>query len=101
MCLVSPEKFDFTNEINIYDDKVAIISFKNELIGMIIESTEIANSQRAIFNMCWQFSKMLETKGKMFDPMSIHELALSTEELKKSSDKKTKAEPLKSNLSMF
>jgi sugar-specific transcriptional regulator TrmB len=101
MCLVSPEKFDFTNEINIYDDKVAIISFKNELIGMIIESTEIANSQRAIFNMCWQFSKMLETKGKMFDPMSIHELARSTEELKKSSDKKTKAEPLKSNLSMF
>jgi sugar-specific transcriptional regulator TrmB len=57
MCLVPPEKFDFTNEINIYDDKVAIISFKNELIGMIIESVEIANSQRAIFNMCWQFSK--------------------------------------------
>ncbi|MBI4975180.1 hypothetical protein HZC20_00745, partial [Candidatus Peregrinibacteria bacterium] len=40
--LVPSDQFDFTNEINIYDNKVAIISFKDELIGMIIESTEIA-----------------------------------------------------------
>lgn len=58
--LLPPAQFDFTNEINIYEDKVAIISFKDELIGMILESIEIANSQRAIFNMCWQFSAMLE-----------------------------------------
>ncbi|MDD3861470.1 MAG: hypothetical protein PHP74_01090, partial [Candidatus Gracilibacteria bacterium] len=102
MCLVDPTKFDFTNEINIYDDKVSIISFKTELIGMIIESIEIANSQRAIFNMCWQFSKILETKGKMFDLMSNNDIVKSTEELKKSPDKKTKAEtPLKDNLSLF
>jgi len=102
MCLVSPEKFDLTNEINIYDDKVAIISFKSELIGMIIESPEIALSQRAIFNMCWEFSKMLETKGKMLEPMSKHEVKKSTEELKKSPDKKTKvAEPMKNNIAMF
>jgi len=100
MCLIPPEKFDFTNEINIYDDKVSIISFKNELIGMIIESVEIANSQRAIFNMCWQFSKTVETKGKMFEPMKKHEVAKSTEELKKSLNKKD-SKPLKSNLSLF
>jgi HTH-type transcriptional regulator, sugar sensing transcriptional regulator len=57
--LVPKEQFDFTNEINIYDDKVAIISFKEELIGMIIESHEIANSQRAIFNMAWQFAAII------------------------------------------
>ena len=102
MCLVPPEKFDFSNEINVYEDKVAIISFKSELIGMIIESPEIANSQRAIFNMCWEYSKMLETKGKMADPMSTHEVVKSTEDLKKSIDKKTKAtEPLKDNMSLF
>ena len=56
MRLIPSDKFKFTNEINIYDDKVAIISFKDELIGMIIESTEIANSQRAIFDMCWNFA---------------------------------------------
>lgn len=53
--LISKEQFHFTNEINIYDDKLAIISFKDELIGMIIESPEIANTQRAIFKMVWEF----------------------------------------------
>lgn len=60
MRLIPSDQFDFTNEINIYDDKVAIISFKDELIGMIIESIEIANSQRAIFNMSWQFAEMFD-----------------------------------------
>lgn len=55
--LVSPTKFDFTNEINIYDNKVAIVSLRGELIGMIIESEEIANTQRAIFQMAWEFAK--------------------------------------------
>ncbi len=54
--LIPQNEFNFSNEINIYDDKVAIVSFKDELIGMIIESHEIANSQRAIFNMCWKFA---------------------------------------------
>jgi len=53
--LVSKDKFNFSNEINIYDDKLAIISFRDELIGMIIESPEIANTQRAIFKMVWEF----------------------------------------------
>jgi len=55
--LIDPKRFDFTNEINIYDDKVAIASFSSELIGMIIESKEIANTQRAIFKMAWEFAK--------------------------------------------
>lgn len=55
--LVQPGEYSFANEINIYDDKVSIISFgKNELVGMIIESPEIANTQRAIFKMAWEFA---------------------------------------------
>ncbi|MDP2625106.1 MAG: helix-turn-helix domain-containing protein [Candidatus Peregrinibacteria bacterium] len=55
--LVPPTEFSFTNEINIYDDKVAIISFgEDELVGMIIESHEIADTQRAIFMMAWAFA---------------------------------------------
>ena len=72
MRLIPSDQFDFTNEINIYDDKVAIISFKDELIGMIIESIEIANSQRAIFNMCWQFANIvypLNMKNKLMEPL--------------------------------
>lgn len=56
--LVPRDEIIFANEINIYDDKVSIISFgKDELIGMIIESKEIANTQRAIFKMAWAFAK--------------------------------------------
>lgn len=55
--LMQDGPYPFSNEIHIYDDKVAIISFgKNEVVGMIIEGEEIANSQRAIFLMAWEFA---------------------------------------------
>ncbi|MCD6109920.1 hypothetical protein J7J83_04145 [bacterium] len=57
--LIPHKKYDFSNEINIYDDKVSIISFKEGLIGMIIESKEIADTQRIIFKMVWDFAKSL------------------------------------------
>ena len=58
--LVPPGKFAFHNEINIYDDKVSIISFgKDELLAMIIESREIAETQRAIFMLAWSFANQL------------------------------------------
>lgn len=48
----------FENEINIYNDKVSIVSLaKNELLGIIIESHEIAKTHRAIFEMAWQAGK--------------------------------------------
>lgn len=57
--LVKAGPFSFANEINIYDDKVAIVSFaKNEIIGMLMENPEIANTQRAIFMMAWEFAGM-------------------------------------------
>jgi len=67
---VPQEEFDFTNEINIYDHKVAICSYssnpKNEqdLFGVIIESKEVAETQRQIFEMAWRYSAMTSEKGK-------------------------------------
>lgn len=47
----------FHNEINIYDNKVAICSLgRHELLGLIIESDEIAESQRSIFELAWKAS---------------------------------------------
>lgn len=47
----------FHNEINIYDNKVAICSLgRHELLGIIIESDEIAESQRSIFELAWRAS---------------------------------------------
>lgn len=59
--LVPAKDFDFTNEINIYDSKVAICSFppasmgEAAMFGVIIESKEVAETQKQIFEMAWRY----------------------------------------------
>lgn len=44
----------FENEMNIYDDKVAIIHLeKGQEFGVIIQSREISNMQKSIFQLAW------------------------------------------------
>lgn len=70
--LVSVKDFPITNEINIYDNKVAIVSFseeESELFGVIIESREVAETQKQIFTMAWRYAGLGESsrtpkKGK-------------------------------------
>jgi sugar-specific transcriptional regulator TrmB len=57
--LVPKDKFYFDNEINIYDDKISIISHEDEM-GVIIQNEHIANTQRAIFNLAFEHAKELE-----------------------------------------
>jgi sugar-specific transcriptional regulator TrmB len=56
--LVPAKDFDFGNEINIYDHKVAICSFgsSKDMFGVIIESKEVAETQRQIFEMAWRYA---------------------------------------------
>lgn len=61
--LLSANDFSFNNEINIYDDKFSIISFGEKPIGVIIESKEIADTQRDIFKMAWLYAGLVEGKG--------------------------------------
>lgn len=49
-----PQGTDFTAETYIYDNKVAILDYKKDIIGIIIESEPIASSHRAIFEMTWK-----------------------------------------------
>jgi len=47
----------FSNEINIYDNKLSIVCLsKNELLGILIESEGIAATQKAIFEVAWRAS---------------------------------------------
>lgn len=46
--------FPVANETNIYKNKIAVASYGTEMFGMIIESEEIARSQRAIFELAWR-----------------------------------------------
>ncbi len=83
--LIPARDFDFTNEINIYDSKMAICSFggslntcsfgkslsgarrsgknfsgqsqeERDLFAVIIESKEVAETQRQIFEMAWRYA---------------------------------------------
>jgi sugar-specific transcriptional regulator TrmB len=57
--MIPKEKFPFKNEINIYDDKVAIISHSDQ-VGIIIQNKNIADTQRAIFGLGFEYAKILE-----------------------------------------
>lgn len=58
--LIPKKDYPFKNEINIYDDKVAIISHEDR-VGVIIQNKNIADTQRAIFELCF---KLCETSDK-------------------------------------
>lgn len=57
--LVPKDAFDFSPEINIYDNKVMIASWREKL-GIIIESTEIADAMKKIYELAWAEAKRLE-----------------------------------------
>jgi HTH-type transcriptional regulator, sugar sensing transcriptional regulator len=56
--LIPPETFYFSPEINIYDDKVMIASWREKL-GIIIESEEIADAMKKIYELAWSEAKRL------------------------------------------
>jgi HTH-type transcriptional regulator, sugar sensing transcriptional regulator len=59
--LIPKKKFPFKNEINVYDDKLAIISHADK-IGVIIQNKSIADTQRSIFELGWEYAKLLSKK---------------------------------------
>ena len=52
---ISSKEFPFEQEINIYDDKVAIINHKSgsKLLGIIISDPTITNTFRSWFHLTW------------------------------------------------
>ena len=48
------EKFPFHTEITIYANKVALVSFGRKLIGVVLESEDIANTLRCMFDLLWK-----------------------------------------------
>jgi hypothetical protein len=49
---VPADKYYFSPEIDIYDNKVMIASWREKL-GIIIESHEIADAMKKIFELAW------------------------------------------------
>src|SRR3989344_8525181 len=61
--LVPVDKYNFSPEINIYDNKVMIASWKEKL-GIIIESHEIADAMKKVFELAWAEAKRLDEELK-------------------------------------
>jgi sugar-specific transcriptional regulator TrmB len=59
--LIPKEKYPFQNEINIYDDKIAIISHVDR-VGVIIQNQAMAETQRSIFRLGFEYAKGIEEK---------------------------------------
>jgi len=57
------EKYEFHPEINIYDNKVMIASWREKL-GIIIESAEIADAMKKIYELAWNEAKRLDVEIK-------------------------------------
>ena len=51
--LVPSHDFNLSNEINIYDNRIAYTSFGQNPMGTIIEDIDLANTQRYLFEMIW------------------------------------------------
>lgn len=57
--MIPADKYYFSPEINIYDNKVMIASWKEKL-GIIIESSEIADAMKKVFELAWVEAKRLD-----------------------------------------
>jgi sugar-specific transcriptional regulator TrmB len=60
---VPADKYTFIPEIDIYDNKVMIASWREKL-GIIIESAEIADAMKKIFELAWERAKELDASAK-------------------------------------
>jgi sugar-specific transcriptional regulator TrmB len=61
IAFVPADKYYFSPEINIYDNKVMIASWREKL-GIIIESEEIADAMKKIYELSWSEAKRLNNK---------------------------------------
>lgn len=57
--LVPKDDFYFTTETNIYDNKLLVISWK-EKFAVVVESKEITDAQRKIFELAWLGAKQMQ-----------------------------------------
>ncbi len=64
IAFVPPDKYYFSPEINIYDNKVMIASWREKL-GIIIESEEIADAMKKIYELAWARAKELDKEIKI------------------------------------
>ena len=54
--LIPKERYNFSADVEIYGNKVAVISYKEKVFGIIIESDQISQMYRSAFELMWQWT---------------------------------------------
>ncbi len=62
IAFVPADQYYFSPEINIYDNKVMVASWREKL-GIIIESAEIADAMKKIYELAWAQAKRLDKES--------------------------------------
>ena len=64
LAVVPTNRFTISPDIEVYDNKVMIASWREKL-GIIIESKEIADAMKQIFGLAWEEAKRLDSGATM------------------------------------
>jgi hypothetical protein len=48
---------EFDTEINVYENKVAVLSFQRPFSGLLIEDVAVAQTLKSIWKILWSFLK--------------------------------------------
>jgi len=54
---IPPDKFPISAGVDIYDNKIAAYALRGKLVGVIVESNEISDTFRSIFQLAWESSQ--------------------------------------------
>jgi len=54
---IDEKKFPFKCGIDIFDNKIAFYDYRGEIMGVLIENDQMADTMRTIFDMIWQSEK--------------------------------------------
>jgi sugar-specific transcriptional regulator TrmB len=57
--MIPKNVFPFYGDLLIYGDKVAMVSFKDRIIGVVVESKVLADTHRALFELAWRGAERL------------------------------------------
>lgn len=56
------DEFSFEGDVTVYDNKVALMTFRGKVIGVLIESVELAQTMKEIFHLAWHCAIFPENK---------------------------------------
>jgi sugar-specific transcriptional regulator TrmB len=62
--LLPKDTFDFQGDILIYDSRIAMVSFKGRISGVVIDNRIIADTYRVLFELAWRSAQAYPEFGK-------------------------------------